>query len=63
MLRYLAKRHDTSVDDVLARELQDVACAHADELAAAVPGFDAALAWPEFRDLTAESLPREPAAH
>jgi len=47
MLRYLAGRDATSVDAVLARELEDVACAHAEELAAAVPGFAAALAWPE----------------
>jgi mannose-1-phosphate guanylyltransferase len=46
MLRYLAQRHGTSVDDVLTRELEDVACAHSDELAEAVPGFDLALVWP-----------------
>ena len=34
------------VDEVLTRELEDVACAHAEELAAAVPGFAEALAWP-----------------
>jgi hypothetical protein len=47
MLCYLARRHGTTVDEVLTRELEDVACAHADELSAAVPDFDAALAWPE----------------
>ncbi|HYK00349.1 MAG TPA: hypothetical protein VE974_01245 [Thermoanaerobaculia bacterium] len=47
MLRYLAKRHGTTVDEVLTRELEDVACAHSQELAAAVPGFELALAWPE----------------
>jgi hypothetical protein len=47
MLHYLAQRQGTSVDDVLTRELEDVACAHAEELAAAVPGFGFALAWPE----------------
>jgi len=46
MLVALAKRHGTSVDEVLARELEDVACAHAEELATLLPGFDAALAWP-----------------
>ena len=46
MLHYFATRHGTSVDEVLTRELEDVACAHAEELAAVVPGFDAALAWP-----------------
>jgi hypothetical protein len=45
MLRYLPRRDGTSVDHVLARELEDVASANAEELAAAVPGFAAALAW------------------
>jgi hypothetical protein len=43
---WLARRNETSVDEVLTRELEDVACAHAEELAAAVPGFAEALAWP-----------------
>jgi hypothetical protein len=47
MLRYLAERNRTTVDDVLTRELEDVACAHAEELAAMVPGFDMAMVWPE----------------
>jgi len=47
MLHYLARRDETTMDDVLARELEDVACAHAEELSSAVPGFDVALAWPE----------------
>ena len=47
MLRYLARHHGTTVDEVLARELEGVACAHSAELAASVPGFDMALAWPE----------------
>ena len=46
MLRYFARRRETTVDDVLARELEDVACANAEELAGAVAGFEAALAWP-----------------
>ncbi len=46
MLRYFARRRETTVDDVLARELEDVACVHAEELAGAVAGFEAALAWP-----------------
>ena len=45
MLRWFAKRDETTVDAVLSRELEGVACAHADELSAAVPGFEAALAW------------------
>ena len=47
MLRYLARRDGTSVDEVLTRELEDVAGAHAEELAAAVAGFELALRWPE----------------
>ena len=47
MLRYFAQRDGTSVDQVLRRELEDVACAHSEELAAAVPGFALALAWRE----------------
>jgi hypothetical protein len=38
-------RNETSIDEVLARELEDVACAHAEELAA-LPGFEEAMAWP-----------------
>jgi hypothetical protein len=47
MLRWLARRDETTVDCVLARELEDVACAHSEELAGAVPGLGAALSWPE----------------
>ncbi|HYI08461.1 MAG TPA: hypothetical protein VEK57_05290 [Thermoanaerobaculia bacterium] len=47
MLWYLAQRDGTSVDQVLTRELEDVACAHSEELAVGVPGFALALAWPE----------------
>lgn len=47
MLRYLAERDRTTIDEVLTRELEDVACAHAEELAAVVPGFDMAMVWPE----------------
>jgi len=46
MLHYLARRDETTVDCVLARELEDVACAHSEELAGALPGFEAALSWP-----------------
>jgi len=45
MLGYLAQRDGTSVDRVLARELEDVACAHAEELATVVSGFAAAMAF------------------
>ena len=47
MLRWLARRHETTVDEVLTRELEDVACAHAEELSSDLSGFEAALAWPE----------------
>jgi hypothetical protein len=46
MLSYFAKRDGSSVDHVLARELEDVASAHAEELAGQVAGFDAAMGWP-----------------
>jgi hypothetical protein len=47
MLDVLARRNGTTIDVVLMRELEDVACAHAEELALAMPGLEAALAWPE----------------
>ena len=47
MLRWLARRHETTVDEVLTRELEDVACEHAEELSAALAGFETVLAWPE----------------
>lgn len=47
MLHFLARRNQTTVDDVLTRELEDVACAHAEELSSGVAGFEAALVWPE----------------
>jgi hypothetical protein len=46
MLQWLARRDATSVDQVLARELEDMACAYAEELASAIPGFGAAMEWP-----------------
>ena len=46
MLSYFAKRDGSSVDHVLARELEDVASAHAEELMGRVAGFDAAMSWP-----------------
>lgn len=47
MLQWLARRNQTSVDDVLTRELEGVACAYAEELSSEVPGFEAAMSWPE----------------
>jgi hypothetical protein len=53
----LAARQRTSVDGIVTRELEDVACAHAEELAEAVPslaiglelGPDDGAAWPRVR--------------
>ena len=46
VLRELARRDGTSIDAVLTRELEDVASAHAEELASVLPELHAALAWP-----------------
>jgi len=46
VLRELARRDGTSIDAVLTRELEDVASAHAEELAGALPDLAATLAWP-----------------
>lgn len=43
MLRYLARQEGTSIGAVLSRELEDMASAHAEELAAAVPSVAVAL--------------------
>jgi hypothetical protein len=45
MLQVLARMEGTSVDHVLTRELEDVASAHAEELAG-VAGFAMAMQWP-----------------
>lgn len=50
MLRYMARQESTTVSAVLTRELEDVACAHANELSPVIPGFSAALAWPFSTD-------------
>jgi hypothetical protein len=46
MLEYRATQHQTTVSGALARELDAVASADAEELSAVIPGFAAALAWP-----------------
>jgi hypothetical protein len=46
MLRWLARRNEATVDEMLTRELEGVACAHAEELARALPGFGEAMMWP-----------------
>ena len=47
MLHYKAEQHQTTVNHALARELDAIASAEAPELSAAIPGFAAALAWPD----------------
>ena len=47
MLEYVAGRDRASVSGWLARELDGVASAHAEELSSAVNGFAAALGWPD----------------
>jgi hypothetical protein len=66
MLHYLARTNDATIDEILTRELEDVACTYADELSSAVPGFDAALAWPQTRSDSVErynSFRHEPSRH
>ncbi len=50
MLEYMAEQQNTTLGAVLARELDGLASAHAEELAAAIPGFAAALAWPDAKE-------------
>jgi hypothetical protein len=47
-LECLADRDGKSVDAVLARELMDLVSAHSECLATAIPGFTAALRWPQW---------------
>jgi hypothetical protein len=47
MLEHFADQRQTTVSDVLTDELEAVASEHLEELSAAIPGFGAALAWPE----------------
>ena len=46
MLEYFAEQRQTSVSNVLARELEDLASAHFEELSLAVHGFAEAFEWP-----------------
>jgi hypothetical protein len=46
MLEYRADRDHTTVSGILTRDLDDVASANAEEYAAAIPGWAAALTWP-----------------
>lgn len=52
MLIYLAARHGTSIGDILIRGLDDLASLYAEELLAMVPGFAAAMAWPDSAGVT-----------
>jgi hypothetical protein len=45
MLQWLARRNETSVDDVLTRELEGVACSYFEELSSEVEGFQEAMGW------------------
>jgi hypothetical protein len=47
MLEYKADQHRTTISGALTRELDAIASADAPELCAAIPGFVAALNWPE----------------
>jgi hypothetical protein len=47
MLQYFAERDGTTVSRVLTEELEGVASANAPELASTIPGFRAALEWPD----------------
>jgi hypothetical protein len=47
MLQWLARRNQTSVDDVLTRESEDVVSAYAEEIASDVAGFEMAMSWLE----------------
>lgn len=43
----LAQKHATTVDEIVTRELEDVVCAHAVDLAQIVPTLDVGLSWPD----------------
>jgi hypothetical protein len=47
MLDYRAEKEQTTISGVLAKELDGIASAHADELSAVIPCFEAAFAWPD----------------
>lgn len=47
MLEHFAERDRSTISAVVARELDGIASAHADELSWAVTGFTDALAWPD----------------
>jgi len=48
MLEHFAERERMTVSGVLARELDEVASAHGEELSVSIAGFADALAWPDM---------------
>jgi hypothetical protein len=46
MLEHVAGREQTSVSEILTRELDDLASANAEDLAVFLPGFERAVRWP-----------------
>jgi hypothetical protein len=46
MLQVVARWQNTTVDEILTRELEGVASAYSAELAREVPGFAMAMRWP-----------------
>jgi hypothetical protein len=46
MLEHMAERKQTTVSDVLTRELENTANTNAEELSCSVAGFDVAMRWP-----------------
>lgn len=46
MLEYMAERKQTTMSDVLTRELENTANTNAEELSCSVTGFDVAMRWP-----------------
>jgi len=47
MLEHIAEREHATVSSVLARELDGVASANAEDLSWSIAGFDAAIQWPD----------------
>lgn len=47
MLEHLAELDHTTISAILTRILDDTASAHAPELSKVIPGFAAAIAWPD----------------
>ena len=50
MLQHFAEREQTTVSDLLTRELDGLASARAEELSSSIAGFGTALRWPDAED-------------